>query len=212
MNKTLIFKTYSDFLNREDFDTNGVGEAFALANPNFKKENETNKSCWNCSGCSGCSRCSGCSDCSGCSGCSRCSGCSDCSDCSGCSRCSGCSDCSGLKNAALVQNTKEAGFKVPVIENIHQKVYEAASKEGALDMSSWHSCETTHCRAGWAVFLAGEAGKKLENQTSTLFAAMQIYKASSEIRVYPPSFFVANKLAMEDMRACAQMENERTNK
>jgi hypothetical protein len=77
-------------------------------------------------------------------------------------------------------------------------------------MSDWHTCDTTHCRAGWAVFLAGEAGKKLENKTSTLFAAQQIYKASSSIRVFPPKFFVQNKEALADMERCANEEKELT--
>jgi hypothetical protein len=94
----------------------------------------------------------------------------------------------------------------PVIENIHQKVYEAASAPKALDMTDWHTCDTTHCRAGWAVHLAGEAGAKLERQTSTLFAAMQIYKASSKIEVSPVRFYESNEVALEDMKTCAEKE------
>jgi hypothetical protein len=73
-------------------------------------------------------------------------------------------------------------------------------------MESWHTCETTHCRAGWVVTLAGEEGKKLEKKTSTLFAAMQIYKASSTIRVSPTSFYDSNEVAMKDMKRCAEEE------
>jgi hypothetical protein len=73
-------------------------------------------------------------------------------------------------------------------------------------MSAWHTCETTHCRAGWVVTLAGEAGRKLGAETSTLFAAMQIYKASSPIRVFPPRFFETNAMAMADMHRCADEE------
>jgi hypothetical protein len=75
-------------------------------------------------------------------------------------------------------------------------------------MSDWHTCNTTHCRAGWVVFLAGEAGKKLEKQTTTLFAAMQIYKASSEIRVSPTRFFEKDKIALSDMKKCAELESK----
>ncbi len=75
-------------------------------------------------------------------------------------------------------------------------------------MDKWHTCDTTHCRAGWVVVLAGEAGKKLELKTSTLFAAMQIYKKSSpEIRVWPPRFFETDKIAMADIEKCAQLES-----
>lgn len=97
----------------------------------------------------------------------------------------------------------------PVIENIHQKVYEAASAPKALVMDTWHTCDTTHCRAGWVVFLAGEAGRKLEKQTNTLFAALQIYDASNpNIKVSPVRFFEDNKTALEDMKKCADEEKE----
>jgi hypothetical protein len=73
-------------------------------------------------------------------------------------------------------------------------------------MSDWHTCETTHCRAGWVVTLAGKEGKLLEERTSTQFAAMMIYKASSEIRVFPPRFFESNEVAMADIKRCAELE------
>jgi len=88
-------------------------------------------------------------------------------------------------------------------------VLSASSAPGALYMGAWHKCETTHCRAGWVVTLAGEAGRKLESETSTLFAATQIYKASSPIRVFPPRFFESNAQAMADMQRCADEESKR---
>jgi hypothetical protein len=100
----------------------------------------------------------------------------------------------------------EPAFNIPVIENIHSRVLEAVSVPKALDMSTWHTCDTTHCRAGWVVFLAGEEGKKLEEKTSTLFAAMQIYNKSSEIKVSPPRFYESNSVALEDMKRCAEQE------
>ena len=71
-------------------------------------------------------------------------------------------------------------------------------------MGDWHTCETTHCRAGWAVHLAGERGKALEKASSTLFAAMQIYKASSPIKVTPVKFLGSNDAALADMKRCAK--------
>jgi len=97
---------------------------------------------------------------------------------------------------------------VPIIPNIHRAILASASQPCALDMSDWHTCETTHCRAGWIVKLAGEKGKALEKESSTLFAAMQIYKASSPIRVWPPRFFESNEAAMKDMERCAALEAE----
>ena len=97
-----------------------------------------------------------------------------------------------------------------MIDNIHQRVFEAASQPEALNMGDWHTCDTTHCRAGWVTFLAGPEGKALENKTSTLFAAMQIYKRSSpEIKVFPPRFFEDNETALADMKRCAELEKEK---
>jgi hypothetical protein len=75
-----------------------------------------------------------------------------------------------------------------------------------LDMSTWHTCETTHCRAGWVVTLAGTKGKALEKATSTEFAAMQIYKASSPILVSPVRFYETDEVALADIERCAQEE------
>jgi len=97
---------------------------------------------------------------------------------------------------------------VPKIGNIHKRLYEAVSQPNALNMNDWHTCDTTHCRAGWVVHLAGEAGKALESRTSTLFAAMQIYHASSPIRVSPTRFFESNEVAMADIQRCAALEKE----
>ena len=76
-------------------------------------------------------------------------------------------------------------------------------------MGSWHAhgfCGTTHCRAGWVTHLAGEAGRKLEEATSTEFAAMQIYAASSPIPVSPVRFYEADDVAMADIKRCADEE------
>src|SRR5204862_414352 len=49
---------------------------------------------------------------------------------------------------------------VPLIENLDSKVLAAVTTPGnALKMDNWHTCETRHCRAGWAIVLAGESGK-----------------------------------------------------
>ena len=54
--------------------------------------------------------------------------------------------------------------------------------------------------------LAGEAGSELEELTSTEFAAMMIYKESSEIRVSPTRFYESNDVAMKDIIRCAELE------
>jgi len=95
---------------------------------------------------------------------------------------------------------------VPKIENIHQTIYAAVSKPGALNMGSWHTCETTHCRAGWVVTLAGEAGKAMEWCIGTPAAAAMIYLASDPKIGKIPNFYADNESAMEDMRLLAEKE------
>jgi hypothetical protein len=96
--------------------------------------------------------------------------------------------------------------EVPKIENIHQRVLEAVSVPGALDMSIWHRCNTTHCRAGHVVHLAGEAGYALEKRFDTPLAASMIYRASSPHAVPMTRFFDSNDAAMADMKRLAEAE------
>jgi len=70
-------------------------------------------------------------------------------------------------------------------------------------MSTWHQCDTTHCRAGWVIHLAGKAGYELEGKTSPLFAAMQIYKASG-YPISPVRFFDSDGDARKDIERLAK--------
>ncbi len=93
----------------------------------------------------------------------------------------------------------------PVIEDIHAKVYAAASQPGALDMGKWH-CGTSHCRAGWVVTLAGKEGADLEAKIGTPAAAMAIYMASDPDRWATerlPDFYCDNATALADMARMA---------
>jgi hypothetical protein len=81
------------------------------------------------------------------------------------------------------------------------------AKGCVLNMSQWHTCETTHCRAGWIVHLAGEKGKALEAATSTAHAARAIYRASDP-GCRAPHFYASNERAMEDIKKCAALETE----
>ena len=94
----------------------------------------------------------------------------------------------------------------PVIPNIHQAVYAAASQPNALNMRDWHTCETTHCRAGWVVMLAGEEGKALENKIGTPAAASLIYLASDPDLGKFPSFYCGDAEALADMKERAEAE------
>jgi hypothetical protein len=96
----------------------------------------------------------------------------------------------------------------PIIQNIHNAILDAVKGGEFLEMGDWHTCETTHCRAGWAVHLAGEEGYELEEKTSTEFAAMCIFNASSSIKVPPTKFYLSNEESMKDIIRCANKENQ----
>ena len=69
-------------------------------------------------------------------------------------------------------------------------------------MGSWH-CGTTHCRAGWAVHLAGEQGYALEQFFNTELAAMLIYRESGS-PINPARFYDGNDDALADMKRLAE--------
>lgn len=70
-------------------------------------------------------------------------------------------------------------------------------------MGAWHSCNTTHCRAGWVVHLAGEAGYALERFHNTPLAAQLIYRASG-YDISPVRFYDCNDEALADMKRLAE--------
>ena len=127
----------------------------------------------------------------------------DCLNCINCSDCSDCSDCSVCEDLTNVKSGLKPSNFVPVISDIDKKVYEACSQPQALDMGSWHTCETTHCRAGWVVTLAGKDGKQLEMYHGTALAAQLIYRESGS-PINPCRFYDNNVQAMADMKSRAE--------
>ncbi len=95
---------------------------------------------------------------------------------------------------------------VPIIPKIHSTLLAAVTAQGhKLDMNQWHTCETTHCRAGWICTLAGEAGAKLEKEMGPAHAAAAIYRASDPgFRI--PHWYATTERALEDIRKCAERE------
>jgi hypothetical protein len=143
----------------------------------------------------------------------NCDDCTNCSDCSDCSRCSDCSYIARRVGKRDIQadpdpdaNASAGPPPVQVIENIDQTVFAAASRPQSLEMSIWHTCEKTHCWAGWVVTLAGVEGKALEKFFNTPLAAMKILDASSPLRVSLVRFFEANKDALREMKKLADQE------
>lgn len=96
---------------------------------------------------------------------------------------------------------RECPVKIP---DIHKAVFEAVSAPGALDMGTWHQCETTHCRAGWVVTLAGDGGKALEWAMGTPAAAAMIYMTSDPTLPKIPNFYDSNENALADMKRLAE--------
>ena len=103
--------------------------------------------------------------------------------------------------AAIAERYRARHPEVPVVPGLDRQILQLIeSGDGTLDMRDWHRCETTHCRAGWAIVLAGDAGRRLERERGPFHAGAMIYRASTG-RV--PNFFTTNERALEDLRQCA---------
>jgi hypothetical protein len=86
---------------------------------------------------------------------------------------------------------------VPIVPALDKQICEIVSTgQGQLDMGAWHRCETTHCRAGWAIHLAGDAGRELELKYGSERAGGFIYRASTGRW---PNFFADNDVALKDI-------------
>ena len=75
----------------------------------------------------------------------------------------------------------------------------------ALKMDNWHSCNTTRCRGGWVVHLAGEAGYALERFHNAALAAQLIYRESGA-PINPCRFYDSTEDALADMKRLAEEE------
>ena len=102
---------------------------------------------------------------------------------------------------------------VPVVKDIHRKVYESAMVEGAFDMDRWGitdgTCGTTMCRAGHVCSVAGPEGLKLSAEIGVPNAALAIYAASDPDyfgRDGVPYFYCDNETALVDMRRLAELQ------
>ena len=101
-------------------------------------------------------------------------------------------------------NLTELG--IPTITNIHGVIYEACKKVNALNMSKWHTCKSTHCRAGWTTCLAGYEGGILEGKIGTAAAATLIYRKSDPDGKFTLNFTDSNKGALAEMKRLAELE------
>lgn len=74
-------------------------------------------------------------------------------------------------------------------------------------MSNWHKdgCQTTHCRAGWAIHLAGDAGYALERSFGPSAAGALIFWASCPGQRVP-NFVGDNETALKSIQEDAAKE------
>ena len=88
-------------------------------------------------------------------------------------------------------------------QTLTMKLTMKGQTDGKLEQENWHTCNTTHCRGGWVVRLAGKAGYELERFHGTLLAAQLIYRESGS-PINPCRFFDSNEEAMADMKRLAE--------
>ena len=71
-----------------------------------------------------------------------------------------------LNGADLRRSNLRGAIGLPIAADARQRLRAVAmaalADRNALRMISWHTCETTHCIAGWAIHQAGEPGRILE--------------------------------------------------
>jgi hypothetical protein len=101
--------------------------------------------------------------------------------------------------------------EIPKIENLDAELFKIIkTKKGSLNMGRWHgedkapACKTTHCRAGWAIHLAGEFGRAMEWALGAPVAGALLYA-----RAYPdlpiPNFYATNEDAIADIKSRAAL-------
>ena len=81
---------------------------------------------------------------------------------------------------------------IPGSQELLKKVAEhALAKEDSLEMCDWHTCDTTHCIAGWATHLHPE-GRYLEDKYGTEVAGLLLLGSEAHSH-----FFDSNVDAIE---------------
>lgn len=110
------------------------------------------------------------------------------------------------------------GTVIPIVPNLHRQILTRIENGGELDMWSYHGetdkasqCGTTHCYAGWANFVAGPVGWKLERgDTGIEITAHLIIAASCPHVATQPDFGqrTSSSVALATIRRYAAMEGK----
>ncbi len=83
-----------------------------------------------------------------------------------------------LSYAYLSRANLYGALGLPIVEDAKERLKAVAvaalADDDALDMTDWHTCETTHCIAGWAIHQAGELGETLERDLGPANAGLML--------------------------------------
>ena len=109
-----------------------------------------------------------------------------------------------LTRANLYGASLTRAIGLPIVDDAPQRLQSVAatvlSNDGAtLAMGKWHTCDTTHCLAGWAIHQAGTIGKTLESLHGPHLAGLLLlgHEAASH-------FYDNNEDATEWLRSVVQ--------
>ena len=101
---------------------------------------------------------------------------------------------------------------LPVLKNPDALIL-AAIGDGkcSLEMATWHTCDTTHCRAGWYIHHSGPAGRMLEACYGASAAGAIIFtKAYPDQKV--PDFHCGNDEALASIKENAERASKEATK
>jgi hypothetical protein len=102
-----------------------------------------------------------------------------------------------LALALALAIVKLMGDRLQPLPHLDRAVLDAVETPGcSLDMASWHQCQTTHCRAGWAITLH-PMGSEMERAFGPWMAGAAIYLRSTGA---VPNFFADDSSALADIR------------
>jgi hypothetical protein len=100
-------------------------------------------------------------------------------------------------------NTKFNDTDIPKIDNINTYVLSLISQKGCkLEMGLWHTCDTSHCIAGWI----GTQYPELEKKYGTETFGYMVYINSSSLPI--PNFHeMDDEKALNNLKELASLEN-----
>ena len=96
--------------------------------------------------------------------------------------------CANLRGANLQGANLQGANGIAIASDASKRLQAVANvilnNNDALDMAQWHTCETTHCLAGWAIHQAGELGRLLEASVGNYMAGLQLLGPEAAMHFY----------------------------